>query len=404
MSEHFFPLVKGETTANSPNVGSVMEQLTEGRYYIPEYQRDSAEWSIEKKSLFIESLINNMTIPPLIVYPEDDPQSGRERRQVVDGQQRLTTIRDFFEGRFHLAPESNVEYAQNVGPIIQGKLFSELPDVVRSQIKQYTLNFVVLPKNLELYLRLEIFRRINEGGVPLSAHDLRLATFGDSERVYFIRMAGIFNVTRDGSIRMLDAGKSKYGLLYPWKNPCAWKSWWDQTTHSSGQAASQMFLYYVIARDLESVKTILNSEKAQQALRLQYDRTTTSVLDLYCAQAQHESDPMSAAIVANLEKLMTWFSDFEIWFNAIKSAKVPSVPVNSSTKLALFIAGATLAWKSPGDLTEAQWEKVQLFLTQGPNTIKEKLGKDFAATRGKWPGQMKQIEQTFSICQSIATA
>lgn len=182
----------------------------------------------------------------MIVYPEDDPKTGRERRQVVDGQQRLTTIRDFLHGGFALAPESDVEYAENVGPLIQGKKFSELDPEICQQIEGYTLNFIVLPKNLDLKLRLEIFRRINEGGVPLSAHDLRLATFGESKNVYFIRLAGVFDSARDGSNRMIVAGKEKFGLEYPWQNPSAWKAWWTDTTHASGQAPSQMFLYYVL--------------------------------------------------------------------------------------------------------------------------------------------------------------
>jgi hypothetical protein len=252
MAESFFPLVKGDTTTINPNVRSVMDELDRGRYYIPEYQRDSSEWDVDKRSLFIESLINNMTIPPLIVFPEDDPDTGRERKQVVDGQQRLSTIRDFIHGRFTLAPESDVEYADNVGPLIQGKTFAELAPEISDQINSYTLNFIVLPKNLDLRLRLEIFRRINEGGVPLSAHDLRLASFGVSARVYFIRLAGVFDSSRDGSTRMIEADKKMFGLEYPWENPTGWKDWWTDTTHASGQAPSQMFLYYVLARDLKA--------------------------------------------------------------------------------------------------------------------------------------------------------
>jgi len=116
---------------------------------------------------------------------------------VIDGQQRLTTIRNFVRGlegqTFKLASEDDVEYAENVGPLIQGKPFANLSDEIKSQIMAYTLNILVLPKQLDLNLRLEIFRRINEGGVPLSPQDLRLATFGESKRVYFIRLAGVFD-------------------------------------------------------------------------------------------------------------------------------------------------------------------------------------------------------------------
>jgi hypothetical protein len=48
MEDNFSPLVKGETTSNSPNVGSIMDQLDEGRYYIPKYQRDSSQWDNTK--------------------------------------------------------------------------------------------------------------------------------------------------------------------------------------------------------------------------------------------------------------------------------------------------------------------------------------------------------------------
>ena len=101
----FAPLVTGATTSQSPNVRSVMDCLDDQTYYVPEYQRDSSQWDIPKKSLFMESLINNLTIPPLIAYPETD--SGRERWQIVDGQQRLTTIREFMHDGFALAKESD---------------------------------------------------------------------------------------------------------------------------------------------------------------------------------------------------------------------------------------------------------------------------------------------------------
>jgi hypothetical protein len=134
---------------------------------------------------------------------------------------------------------------------------------------------------------------------------------------------------------------------------------------------------------------------------LKFTGTTTSVLDLYCAQAEQEDTPNVAQIVANLDKLKAWFQDFESWFNEIKLANVPSVPVNSSTKLAFFIAGAAEQWKSPKDVTDKQWDLIQLFLTQGPAKIKEVLSLEFSSTRGKWPGQKKQIEQTLMICGQI---
>jgi len=144
----FQPRVKGATTSRSPNVGSLMDQLADGTIFIPDYQRDSSEWDLAKKSLFVDSLINNMTVPPLILYPETNPNTGLEKSEVVDGQQRLATIRDFVNGSFDLATEDEVEYASNVGPVIQGRRFAELPEPIQRSIRYYVLNLLVLPTNL----------------------------------------------------------------------------------------------------------------------------------------------------------------------------------------------------------------------------------------------------------------
>src|SRR5712664_3652048 len=120
MSDHnasaFVPLVKGETAATNPNVRGIMDEMDDEKYYIPDYQRDSSQWDNDKKSLFIESLVNNLTIPPLLVCPHDR-SDGMEQRQVVDGQQRLTTIREYIQNKFALSSEDDVEYADNVGPL-----------------------------------------------------------------------------------------------------------------------------------------------------------------------------------------------------------------------------------------------------------------------------------------------
>ena len=399
----FHPRVKGATTAFSTNVASLLRELDDDTYYVPDYQRDSSQWDLSKKSLFIDSLINNMTVPPLILYPETDSE-GSERHQIIDGQHRLTTIRDFIKGNFALAPESETEYAENIGPLVQGRRFAELPETIKQQIQRYKLNFIVLPKDLELSLRLEIFRRINEAGVPLSAHDLRLAVFGRSDRVYFIRLAGVFDSHRDGASRMIKAAKESFGLEYPWSNAAAWNDWWSDTTQSAGQAPSQMFLYYVIARDIANVETLLRSTKAQDGAGVRYDRTTISVLDLYLAQLQNESHGGSeaAGILAGLKTMKGWFVEFETWFNAIKTAKVPRISTNSSTKVALFIAAAIEVWGTPDKVTEPQWELIQVLLTQGPRAIEDAIGLSYPIPKGKWPGQRTQIAKTVEACQAIA--
>ena len=59
----------------------------------PEYQRRQV-WDNKKKSRLIESLLMNVPIPPIYLYEID-----YSRYEVMDGQQRLNSIIEFFENR-----------------------------------------------------------------------------------------------------------------------------------------------------------------------------------------------------------------------------------------------------------------------------------------------------------------
>jgi hypothetical protein len=56
----------------------------------PFYQRRQ-RWDAERQSRLIESFIMNIPIPPLFVFEAD-----LARYEVMDGQQRITAIKDFF--------------------------------------------------------------------------------------------------------------------------------------------------------------------------------------------------------------------------------------------------------------------------------------------------------------------
>src|SRR5438876_2355547 len=62
----------------------------------PEYQRRLV-WDRKKKSLLIESLLMNVPIPPVFLY-----ESDLNRYEVMDGQQRLNTVMEFYENQFSL--------------------------------------------------------------------------------------------------------------------------------------------------------------------------------------------------------------------------------------------------------------------------------------------------------------
>jgi hypothetical protein len=158
----FVPAVLGDTSVTSMDILTFMHRYDDGVYYVPDYQRDSSQWDIARRSLFIESLINNITVPPLFVFPK-----APNENEIVDGQQRVATIRDFLDNNLTLVSDDEAEYRDNVAPIIQGKKFNELPPALQNQIEKYLLTIVKLPAELDLERSPS---RLNRGDFPNRSH------------------------------------------------------------------------------------------------------------------------------------------------------------------------------------------------------------------------------------------
>jgi hypothetical protein len=62
----------------------------------PSYQREFA-WNNDKQNLFIDSIMNNYIIPPIILIKLNDKKSFRY--ECMDGQHRLTVLKHYIEGK-----------------------------------------------------------------------------------------------------------------------------------------------------------------------------------------------------------------------------------------------------------------------------------------------------------------
>lgn len=125
------------------------------RYDIPEWQRDEV-WSTDKKQLLIDSILRGWKIPKFYFAKVSE---GPDEFEVVDGQQRLTAILEFYGGTLILSPESAKEFG--------GATYSKLPDSISDSYDDYEISYDEITDASEEEQK-EFFRRL-QGGVVLAA-------------------------------------------------------------------------------------------------------------------------------------------------------------------------------------------------------------------------------------------
>lgn len=139
----------------------------------PFYQRRE-RWDNERKSLLIESFIMNIPVPPVFLYEKEF-----NRYEVMDGQQRISAIRDFYDDKF---PLTSLEY----WPELEGRFYSTLPEKIKAGIDRRALSSIVLLKESAVdevevsLLRRVVFDRLNRGGIRLERQEIRNALFPSS--------------------------------------------------------------------------------------------------------------------------------------------------------------------------------------------------------------------------------
>ena len=133
----------------------------------PEYQRRLV-WDIGKRSRFIESLLLNIPIPPVFLY---EWELGRY--EVMDGQQRLNAIVEFYDNGFAL--KGLEKWSE-----LTGYRYNDLPETFQRGLDRRRLSATVLlverPKDKDPQhsdIRKLVFDRLNTGGLQLNAQELR---------------------------------------------------------------------------------------------------------------------------------------------------------------------------------------------------------------------------------------
>lgn len=149
---------------------NTIKEMFSGSDYIlnPEFQRRH-RWNVEKQSKLIESFIMNVPIPPIFLYEKE-----YSVYEVMDGLQRISAIKDFYEGKYALQ-------GLEIWPELNGRYYSDLPEQVKKGIDRRYISSIVLLKETAKSdreaneIKQMVFSRINSGGAKLEDQEYRNA-------------------------------------------------------------------------------------------------------------------------------------------------------------------------------------------------------------------------------------
>lgn len=156
------------TEINREKLPSFVESLKKQQYMDlqPFYQR-RLRWDEKKQSRLIESFLINIPVPPLILFERE-----YNSYEVMDGQQRITAIQNFYDNKLKLT-------GLKLWEELNGRTYRELPSNIQAGIDRRSISYIAIitestsdPEEA-LLLKQETFERLNTGGERLSPQEVR---------------------------------------------------------------------------------------------------------------------------------------------------------------------------------------------------------------------------------------
>lgn len=169
------------------SMDSLLRRLIQGTINLnPDFQRNEV-WTTEKKCQLIESLMLKIPLPMFYVSLHTNGDYN-----VVDGLQRLSTIRDFILGKDYLETRNKekkgfgfkLEKLEFWGDKFNGFYFNNLPTYIENRLLETEFTFTLINSGTPEVVKRNIFKRVNRGGEPLTDQEIRHALYvGESTRL-----------------------------------------------------------------------------------------------------------------------------------------------------------------------------------------------------------------------------
>lgn len=153
-----------------PDLRTIYTRIKEGSLDLqPDFQRAEV-WQLAKKKLLIDTILRGWQVPPVHVI-WDNIHCIQE---VLDGQQRLSAVRDFMEDRFKV--NGYIEPKDEEIISLDGLIYSKLPLNIKSRFDRYAIRVFEIAEYNQGEPG-ELFNRLNES-LKLTSAEKRNAYVG----------------------------------------------------------------------------------------------------------------------------------------------------------------------------------------------------------------------------------
>jgi hypothetical protein len=173
-----FDPTKIDIVAKPMTISSLEDRLDNDELNLtPDFQRQANLWDTKRKSRLIESILLKIPLPSF--YFSEDADGGYA---VVDGLQRLCTV-------FHFKNVAllNSSTGANLSPLrlgglqylkeLEGKTFIDLDRKFQRRLSELEITANIIRANTPSAVKFNVFARLNQGGLPLNAQEIRNAIF-----------------------------------------------------------------------------------------------------------------------------------------------------------------------------------------------------------------------------------
>lgn len=169
----------------------------------PDFQRQANVWNAKRKARLIESIFLRIPLPSFY-FSEDEEGTYA----VVDGLQRLCAIFHFMKPKALAAATGvklqplelqDLQYLKE----LNGKTFDELDRKFQRRITELEITANIIRANTPPAVKFNVFARLNQGGMPLNAQEIRNAIFPGQwrKKIKAFAESDAFKKATDGKVR-----------------------------------------------------------------------------------------------------------------------------------------------------------------------------------------------------------